>query len=128
MHPETALNLELAVTRRLTSKLRSAAHREAWRRTKQARASRIGKLVLAARHVLGAFTVAEERTVRVWRFVDADSGSALIELVTETPGRTIADLLIPILVLVHRDELELTRFDAHARAGAAVVRRAKRAP
>jgi hypothetical protein len=60
--------------------------------------------------------------------VDADSGSALIELVTETPGRTITDLLTPLLVVVHLDELELTRFDAHVRAGVAVVRRAEPAP
>jgi len=57
-----------------------------------------------------------------------ESGALLVELVTQSPGKTEGHLLSPIPVIVHADGLDLGRFEPHVRGGVAVVQRAGRTP
>jgi hypothetical protein len=99
---QTHVDLELGVLRRLTSRAQSAASRMTWRRAMQGRSTRTATIIRLLPRIVPGRTVSRAKSDGAWIICTelARSTTPVLVIGTRTPGRTIEDLLAPILVRV----------------------------
>ncbi len=102
---QSTFDSELEALRRVTTRISRAANVRAWACAKSLRGSRIARLVRLLPLTVIGVDVRRVRSETGWLLEDRAAGSAIIQIVTRTRGRTLADLAAPIPVIIMREDL-----------------------
>ena len=100
-------DLELAVLRHLASRARSVRAGLAWRQAAQRQAIRVARLVRLVPRLVPGLRATRSRVAAGW-CVSTDEGGVRADVMTfhtRTARRTLADLIAPFVVRVHRPDL-----------------------
>lgn len=104
---DTPANAELAAIKRFCSAAQSVASRLRWQSAMQRRTTNFASILRMMRRLVPCGSATRRKVPGAWllEVQRTDGPSLVLTVVTRNPARTVADLEVPIVTLVHRRDL-----------------------